>query len=133
MLTGDDQGLRHKLRMQSCRIAHSDAKDEYEGDLRRRQDSDPKDLIEMCLGIWKENDAEVPDPEAYREAFLEEWKAMNPAGEVFVIIPLTDRGEYEYGCGVAAGKYTRNGYVVLLRIHKDNPEAVQFLADMMEE
>lgn len=120
-------------RMASRRRAHSDAEDEYGGDLKRRQDSDPEDLIEMCLGIWEENDAEVPDPEAYRKAFLEDWKAMNPVGEVFVIIPLTDRGEPEYECGIQAGKYTRNEFVGLLRTHKDNPQVVQLLADMMEE
>jgi hypothetical protein len=34
---------------------------------------------------------------------------------------------------IVAGEYDCNGIVKLLRTHKDNPEAIQFIADMMEE
>jgi len=34
--------------------------------------------------------------------------------------------------GVPAGEYDMNGVVNLLRENKDNPEAIQFIADMME-
>lgn len=34
---------------------------------------------------------------------------------------------------IPEGEYDCNGIVELLRAHKDNPEAIQFIADMMEE
>ena len=34
---------------------------------------------------------------------------------------------------IRAGEYDCNGIVELLRANKDNPEAIQFIADMMEE
>lgn len=49
-----------------------------------------------------------------------------------VFIPGTTRHGLLFG-GIAEGEYDCNGIVELLRSHKDNPEAIQFIADMMEE
>jgi len=56
-----------------------------------------------------------------------------PSGRL--VIPPQDTGP---GCPlyhpgyIEQGKYTVNEFVDLLREHKDNPEAIQFLADMLE-
>lgn len=39
----------------------------------------------------------------------------------------------ENECGIAEGHYRLEGFVHLLRQHKHEPEAIQFLADMLEE
>lgn len=38
-----------------------------------------------------------------------------------------------YAGDIRPGTYTLNETVALLRQHKDDPEAIQFIADMMEE
>ncbi len=38
-----------------------------------------------------------------------------------------------YPGNIQPGDYTLSGLVDLLRTHKDNPEAIQFIADMLEE
>lgn len=44
---------------------------------------------------------------------------------------------YEYfppnAHGIPAGKYTLNQIVQLLRDNKNNPEIIQYIADMLEE
>jgi hypothetical protein len=35
--------------------------------------------------------------------------------------------------GIEPGRYTVAELVELLRVHKNDPEAIQFIADMMEE
>jgi hypothetical protein len=35
-------------------------------------------------------------------------------------------------CGIPAGYYSRHGIVALLRKFRDDPRAVQFIADMLE-
>ena len=42
-----------------------------------------------------------------------------------VLVPLNEHG-------LAAGYYSRNGLVRLLREHRNNPTTVRFIADMME-
>jgi len=49
-----------------------------------------------------------------------------------VCIPEPDEGE-EYPGGIEPGDYDTNGIVELLRAHCNDPEAVYFIADMMEE
>lgn len=51
---------------------------------------------------------------------------------VMVVIPPNDEPA-AYPGDIKPGYYTRNQVVDLLRKHKDNPEAIQFLADMLEE
>ena len=48
-----------------------------------------------------------------------------------IIIPesLCNREAYTL---IAAGEYDMNGIVKLLRENKENPEAIQYIADMME-
>lgn len=41
--------------------------------------------------------------------------------------------ERKYPGGIKPGSYTTNEVVALLRQHKHNPAAIQFLADMLEE
>lgn len=43
-----------------------------------------------------------------------------------------DEPEEEYPGGIEPGIYTRNQVVDLLRKHAENPEAILFLADMLE-
>ena len=47
-------------------------------------------------------------------------------------IPEPAEGETNPG-NIAPGRYTLAELVDLLRDHKNNPEAIQFIADMMEE
>ena len=35
--------------------------------------------------------------------------------------------------GIDEGYYTNSGIVTLLRMHKNEPETIQFIADMLEE
>lgn len=49
-----------------------------------------------------------------------------------LLVPETDDGG-AYPGGIEPGYYTRNEVVALLREHKDNPSAIQFIADMLEE
>ena len=50
-----------------------------------------------------------------------------------VIIPeMGDLMPFTGDLTIAAGEYDCNGFVELLRAHSDNPEAIEFLADMME-
>ncbi len=55
-----------------------------------------------------------------------------PVEETLFEIPAPDEGE-TYPGGLRPGEYTRSGLVELLRTHKGNPEAIQFIADMLEE
>lgn len=50
-----------------------------------------------------------------------------------LLIPDLDEAGQSYPGGIRPGRYDINQVVGLLRRHKENPEAVQFLADMMEE
>ncbi len=42
-------------------------------------------------------------------------------------------GQTKYPGDIKPGAYTTNEVVALLRKHKHNPEAIQFIADMLEE
>jgi len=59
-----------------------------------------------------------PRPEANDMSFL-------------LIIPEYD-GDEPYPGGIEPGYYDLAGLVALLRRHKDDPEAISFLADMLE-
>ena len=52
----------------------------------------------------------------------------------FLCIPDYDEEEpeEEYPGGIQPGIYTRNQVVSLMRKHAENPEAIRFLADMLE-
>ena len=52
----------------------------------------------------------------------------------FLLIPDYDPDEPEdgYPGGIEPGKYTRNQVVAMLRKNAQNPEAITFLADMLE-
>lgn len=52
------------------------------------------------------------------------------------ILVIPDYDPYEpkpYPGGIVPGEYTLSGLVELLRKHKNNPEAIQFIADLLEE
>ncbi len=53
----------------------------------------------------------------------------------FLLIPEYDPYEPDkrYPGGIEPGSYTCNELVALLRRNKENPEAIQFIADMLEE
>lgn len=51
---------------------------------------------------------------------------------VLLIVPEHD-GDAPYPGDIEPGYYTRNETADLLREHRDCPEAVQFIADMLEE
>ncbi len=51
---------------------------------------------------------------------------------VLLIVPQADQAA-AYPGGIRPGYYTRNQVVALLREHKDDPDAIQFIADMLEE
>ena len=53
--------------------------------------------------------------------------------KVFIPEFRSDMKPYWGKVVIAAGEYDCNGIVELLRAHKHNPEAIQFIADMMEE
>ncbi len=49
-----------------------------------------------------------------------------------LLIPdAEDRKDLLYG--IEPGLYDRNGLVELLRAHRTNPDAIQYIADMLEE
>lgn len=51
-------------------------------------------------------------------------------GRIVLVIPET------WGLpphGIAPGRYTVTELAILLRQHKDDPQAIQFIADMLEE
>lgn len=52
-----------------------------------------------------------------------------------LVVPDHEPGDEPepYPCGIWPGKYSRNAVVALLRSHKHCPDAIQFIADMMEE
>jgi hypothetical protein len=50
-----------------------------------------------------------------------------------LIIPEHDEGDEPYPGGIEPGHYDLAGLVALLRQHKQDPDAIQFLADMLEE
>ena len=52
-------------------------------------------------------------------------------GEIALVIPDYEDNK-EYPGGIKPGRYTMNEVVDLLRIHSFDPEAIQFIADMME-
>ena len=54
-----------------------------------------------------------------------------PLGPVVLEIPDPDEGEKNPG-SIEPGEYNVMDLVELLRNHKNNPEAIQFIADMME-
>ncbi len=51
--------------------------------------------------------------------------------EVLILRPQLYLPENEYG--IEEGTYIGNAIVKLLRDNKNNPEVIQFIADMMEE
>jgi hypothetical protein len=54
--------------------------------------------------------------------------------EFELLIPEYDTEDPEpYPGDIKPGVYARNQVVELLRLNKGNPEAVQFIADMLEE
>jgi len=53
------------------------------------------------------------------------------AQSTLLVVPETEERE-TYPGGIEPGYYTRNEVVALLREHKDNPSAIQFIADMLE-
>jgi hypothetical protein len=63
-----------------------------------------------------------------------ECQRLDDPGMPFKVI-IPEMGElmpYTGDLMIAAGEYDCNGIVELLRDHKNNPEAIQFIADMME-
>jgi hypothetical protein len=50
-----------------------------------------------------------------------------------LIIPEDDEGDEPYPGSIEPAHYDMAGLVALLRQHEHDPEAVQFLADMLEE
>ena len=66
------------------------------------------------------------------EAFYEERPGDDDV--VFLVVPLPDPNDPKpYPGRIAPGDYTRNEVVELLRAHRENPNAIQFIADMLEE
>ena len=50
-----------------------------------------------------------------------------------VIVPEHDPDQpEEYPGGIQPGQYDQNGIVALLRQHAEHPEAIRFIADMLE-
>jgi len=49
-----------------------------------------------------------------------------------LVVPHADEGAAHPG-GIRPGYYTRNQVVAVLREHKDDADAIQFIADMLEE
>lgn len=73
-----------------------------------------------------------------REAVdCEKCKALAKGGYDMLILLIPDHDPDEpkqrYPGNIAPGQYTGNEVVRLLRTHADNPEAVKFIADMLEE
>ncbi len=71
-------------------------------------------MMIQCRGFWRESEYDnslyallVPEPDAEKRTV--------------------------YPGGIQPGRYTHNAVVELLRKHKNDPEAIQFIADMMEE
>ncbi len=59
---------------------------------------------------------------------------MSEGGQTMLLIPAYDEDQPEpYPGGIEPGAYSRNEVVVLLRKHADDPEAIRFIADMLEE
>lgn len=50
-----------------------------------------------------------------------------------LIIPLDERHQPTEYFGIKSGYYCGNKVVELLRHNKGNPEAIQFIADMLEQ
>jgi len=50
-----------------------------------------------------------------------------------LVVPDHDSDSEVYPGGIEPGRYDINEVVELLRAHKHDPEAIQFIADMMEE
>ena len=57
-----------------------------------------------------------------------------PRENYHLLIPDYDEDvdEGEYPGGIQPGRYKWDAIVDLLRIHRGNPEAIQFIADMMD-
>lgn len=52
---------------------------------------------------------------------------------VVLMVPDYDPDDPEpYPGGIEPGYYTLSQFIALLRHHADNPEAIRFLADMLE-
>lgn len=69
-----------------------------------------------------------PLPVAADEIDIERYETLLVRG---VLIPDAEPGKKPL-FGIIPGQYDRGGIVALLRYHKRNPDAVQFIADMME-
>jgi len=55
-------------------------------------------------------------------------------GELVLIVPERDPSDSRpYPGNIRPGRYRRNDLVALLRRHRDSPETIQFIADMLEE
>ena len=54
-----------------------------------------------------------------------------PQGPFVLEVPDPDEGQNNPG-DIDPGEYNLQDLVELLRTHKDNPEVIQFIADMME-
>lgn len=52
--------------------------------------------------------------------------------QVAILIPDYDEEGNSYPGNIKPGYYTHDEFVNLLRTHCDNPEAIYFLADMIE-
>ena len=54
-------------------------------------------------------------------------------GETMFVVPDNEEGCNEgYPGGILPGHYTMNQLVEMLRMYKDNPEVIEFIADMLE-
>lgn len=63
-------------------------------------------------------------------AILEAVEAAQPP----LLIPEFDpqTGQISYPGGIKPGQYSASGLTALLRVHRENPEAIRFIADMLE-
>ena len=52
--------------------------------------------------------------------------------QVVMLIPDYDEDQTSYPGDIKPGYYSHNEFVNLLRTHSNDPEAIYFLADMME-
>ena len=63
---------------------------------------------------------------------MQESLVMPDDVEVVILIPDYDEDETRYPGDIKPGYYTHQELVGLLRTHCNNPEAIHFLADMLE-
>jgi hypothetical protein len=85
------------------------------------------------FGFWHEQELERVSWEIFDEYGKRVLHGGNPPVST-IIIPAHDF-KHEDGPnpgGIEPGRYTVNQFVGLLREHRHNPKAIQFLADMLE-